>query len=344
MTKRNHVLVVYANKSSFVSQDIDALSEKNEVTEYHFGSKKGFSQFIAQLKFLWFLTKNIYSYNLVFCWFADYHCLLPSILKSLITKKYIVAIGGFDAVSIPQLNYGGHRSKIRSAIIKYTCNRADLLICSSKYIGDTLIETIGKSELKSKIKVAYPGINCFENNSSNITCYKAIYVAAGSTIDRMKIKGVDRFLEIVKASENDQFILIGPDKDALRWVKNQALNNLELISSIERSALAEYYQKSQFICLFSRFEAFGMVLLEGICEGCIPITLENIGTKEILQFKNAPGLTISDFDLQKVLHFLRSKNPEKEDRSLQVKRNREYLAKYFGVDERAKYLSNFIAN
>ena len=162
-----------------------------------------------------------------------------------------------------------------------------------------------------------------------------IYVAAGDTINRMKIKGVDRFIELVSRNSEDQFILIGPSKDALDWINGFRLKNIEVIPQIERGALKEYYNRSQYIGLFSRFEAFGMVILEGMCNGCIPLVLKTNGSAEILEKPNAPGKIFDLFDCETISSFVKL-NESTSENQIAIQK---YVRHHFPIDARAKELS-----
>jgi glycosyltransferase involved in cell wall biosynthesis len=249
----------------------------------------------------------------------------------------VIAIGGFDAAKIPEFNYGAHMNKIRSRIIKHAIKKADLLLCSSKFLLNTLIETTNNSTIRLKTRTIYPGISCDDllEQRDISKSIRMIYVAAGDTINRMKIKGVDRFLELVSRNSEDQFILIGPSKDALDWINDFRFKNLEVIPQIERGALKEYYNRSQYIGLFSRFEAFGMVILEGMCNGCIPLVLKTNGSAEILENPNAPGKIFDLFDCETISNFLKT-NTSADDNQNSIQ---QYVRQHFPVDARAKELS-----
>lgn len=346
MQEKNRILVIYIEKSSFVQQDIDALKTQSTVTEYSYGSRKGFSQLIAQLKLFLYLISHRSEFDSIYCWFADYHCLIPSLIKEWFCKKLIIAIGGFDAIAMPEFGYGAHVNKLRSGIIKLGCKKADLLICSSKFVGDCLVNTLSNPSLLGKILVAYPGIDC-KNYPLQYPSkeYEAIYVSAGNSINRMMIKGVDRYLEMVMALPEKRFILIGPELEAKKWIESFNLTNLELMPAITRSQLAHYYFSSKYVMLLSRFEAFGMVILEGMCCGCIPITISTLGTAEILKYPGAPGFILNEFNFKQVHKILYEGHSEiKELPMSNIETIRTYLNTNFPVDVRARKIIETIAN
>ena len=340
MQVKEKILVIYIHRSSFVEQDIDALRTNHDVVEFEFGMNKGFSMLKAQWKLLKFLILNAHSFKMIYCWFADYHCLIPSLFRLFSKFRFVIAIGGFDAIKIPEFRYGAHLSLIRSKIIILSIKKADLLVCSSNFVLESLIQTTAIQSLKNKSITVYPGIDCSKKslNDSKEKDVLMIYVSAGETLDRMKIKGVDRFLELVAANKNERFILIGPTLEALAWSTSLKLPNLEIISKINREALNEYYNRSKYIGLFSRFEAFGMVVLEGMCNGCIPLVLSSNGSAEILKNPNAPGHIFDQFDVLEISKYIQS-----SDHKIQtMEAIHDYLANHFPSNARAKQLKTLL--
>jgi len=105
--KRKKVLLVYPNYSSFVKTDFEILSSEFEVTRYHFQPVKGALRTLRELmKQFVFLLFNLRKFNFVFIWFADTHAFGPVLFGNLLKIKSAVVIGGFDAVSLPEIKYG----------------------------------------------------------------------------------------------------------------------------------------------------------------------------------------------------------------------------------------------
>jgi len=50
-----------------------------------------------------------------------------------------------------------------------------------------------------------------------------------------------------------------------------------------------------------------MVILEGMCNGCIPIVLKTNGSAEILQFPDAPGVVFDHFNPLVISNFIQNK-------------------------------------
>lgn len=338
MSSRHHILIVYGLRSSFVKQDIDALKVRYSVIEYEFGIKKGVKHVFAQLNFMFFLIKNASKFTAVYSWFADYHSFFPAVLSRIFKFKFILAIGGFDAAKLDEFHYGVHIKLLRSKIVKFAIQRSDLIIFSSLYTLNELVKNTHLKIQESRYKIVYPGINpqiiSAENKHAK---YLMIYVAAGDSINRMKIKGVDRFIDLARLMSQFQFLLIGPTGNASNWVLESKSNNLTTLPNVDRDQLFQYYKDSEFIALFSRFEAFGMVLLEGISAGCKPITLSNLGAEEIVSQCGTFGKVFNSFDAQEISDYLKL-NFKKEFYSSDV----QSCLQKFPEDKRAEIISNFL--
>lgn len=324
--------MIYPQRSSFVAQDIEALKQDNRIREFAFGTPKGFRNLGKQLQLFALLILNIRQIKGIYCWFGDYHSLIPALWAKCFRKPFVLAIGGYDAANLPEWNYGGHRSRFRSKCIVWSYQMATQVIYSSRF-------TLAQMHLRlnalaidpDKELIIYPGVTPNSATPPNVPrTYRMIYVAAGDTVGRMHIKGVDRFLAVIQPLAHLQFLLVGPSGLALNWVKSQAPKHLEVLGPLDAVSLNAQYQQSETIALFSRFEAFGMVMLEGMNQGCFPITLEAIGAAEIIH-PHGPGKTFSEFHPEEISAFLR----EFEFNSAQVPALQERV-KFFQPAARAK--------
>jgi len=91
--QKKHILFVYVNFSPFVKADFEILSEFANVSKYEFKPGRGIiSTGIKLLKQFLFLIINIWRFDTVFIWFADYHSLLPVLFALMFGKKSFVVI------------------------------------------------------------------------------------------------------------------------------------------------------------------------------------------------------------------------------------------------------------
>ena len=338
---KSKVLFIYPLRSSFVVYDIECLKKSADVVEFPFGLKKGAHLFLRMLQLTLWLIKNCRNSKAIYIWFADSHGLIPVIVGRILGIKTITFIGGYDAVAIPELRYGAHLNAIRSYLVRIVCKLSDVLIPSSNYTGNQLIQTLKLPDLQNKIQVAYPGIDATKFRiNSNQTRSSIIYVAGGSSENRMLLKGVDRFLDLAKTMSETQFYLVGIQDQAFDWAQRNASENIEILPNATLEKLNELFNLSAAICLFSRNEAFGMVVIEGMLCGCVPFILNNTGTAEILSKENAPGLIYSDFNKVEIAKDL---NKVLNSHTIEVAEEmRKYVIKNFANSNRCDLVSSFV--
>jgi glycosyltransferase involved in cell wall biosynthesis len=99
----------------------------------------------------------------------------------------------------------------------------------------------------------------------------------------------------------------GPQEVALRaCVAESRAGNVEMTGYLEENALVEAYRKHDVCVLPStnRQEAFGLVLLEGMAAGCVPVASDLPGVRDLASSNGllvAPGDVL---DLRWALHAL----------------------------------------
>ena len=70
---KKKILFIYTNYSTFVKTDFEILSSQHDVIKYQFKPVKGLLKTAFQLiKQKIFLLINIWKFDAVFIWFADY--------------------------------------------------------------------------------------------------------------------------------------------------------------------------------------------------------------------------------------------------------------------------------
>jgi len=104
-------------------------------------------------------------------------------------------------------------------------------------------------------------------------------------------KGADMMLELIKNDflhGNDlQFILIGGDyfhfKDKLKLIKNETTDRVQVIDHIsDRRVLFSYIKSAKAVFLPSKFESFGLTILESLWFNTNTFVLNNSGPLEIM--------------------------------------------------------------
>ena len=251
-------VMVYINRSSFIKSDIDIL----KCSEYKFTpSIKGFIK-----QFFYFLTHRYDQYYIFFC---DLHGLIP-VLFSRLHGKSTILVGGYDAVRID--DYGIFDGGVKSKIIKLIYKLAHDVIISS---GDELKERLNR-HIKTDAEVIYPGIDTsFFTPAKGIKRDIDYITTAGATNEKIFYrKGLNRFINMAESNPDKKFVIIN-----CSILIN--INNIEVTGRVSDLELKKYYNRSKYYCQLSRYESFGISLIEAMSMGCMPI-VSDVGMMKII--------------------------------------------------------------
>lgn len=284
MTKKK-LLLIKIGDYSFVRQDEALLRKHFNVAAFTFGKAKGIGNIFRQLTLLFWLLKSIKGAKYVLCWFSDFHAFFPAFFSKLFGKPFYVIVGGYDGANLPEYNYGAHRKPFWSRIIRHNCNRAQAIFPLSRFLGEKLIGEVGE-QIRDKVIPVHLGIpdaDIFKKPPNLKKDNAVICVTGGDSLTRVKIKGMDFYKEVAAAYPEVRFILVGVKGEAKAFMEENKPENLEVIAFIKHKGLVELYNQAKVVCLFSRYEGFGMVMLEGMLCECVPVTIKGIGTAEIIE-------------------------------------------------------------
>lgn len=200
------------------------------------------------------------------------------------TGKIILSFHGTDIILIKKT--GGMEKWLWFYIFKHVDN----MVCCSQKLADELIGYINNPVITCKISVIHNGIDektmnsqFIESNSLSKEINKTDFILSIGTFT--KIKGQDVLIHAfakLKAVKNPiKLILIGRNDDALLECRilAQRLNCVDriiFIENLEHKEVLNYLQKAKVFCLPSRYESFGIVLLEAGFYSC-PVIASNVG-------------------------------------------------------------------
>ncbi len=264
------ILFIYTNYSTFVKTDFEILSSQHEVEKYQYKPVKGLVKTAFQiLKQKIFLLFNIWKFDSIFIWFADYHSFLPVLFAKLLGKKSFVVVGGYDVANISELKYGSLSSPLRKIMTLFTFKYATRCLA----VVEELENKIKAVCPKAKTQTLYTGYQFFNKNKTQLIQEREKIVLTVSITDshqRIQIKGLDRFRELAEILPDYQFIIIGANESSKHFF-GPIPKNLLLLSPQKQNELTEYYLNASFYAQFSRSEGLPNALCEGMLYGCIPI-------------------------------------------------------------------------
>lgn len=305
---KEKTLLVYTNFSSFVEKDYNILKKKYTVEKYHFPIQSKPRIIILFIKQFCWLIFNIHKYSKVYIWFADYHSLLPILISKIFSKKSYLVIGGYDVCRIKDIGYGSFKNKIRGFCAITSIKNANYNIAVSKYI-ERKIKAIAKN---ANTLIIYNSVDTNLKQQNGIIKENSILtVGIINSIQRIKLKGIDTFVELAKNTPDFKFIIVGANKELLENYFNDIPKNLEIVEFSNSEELNYYYSKAKIYCQFSRIESFCISLAEAILHNCTPLVFNTGALKEIVS--NSESLSINNINtLSEKIHFFIDNYNEKD--------------------------------
>ncbi len=273
---RPRVLFVAGRPTSFVRDDLALLQERYEVTPLWFDGGTLARSFWAQANAL----RQVEA-DLVFGWFADYPLVLPVRWAERRGIPSVVALGGYDAVRLPDLGYGVFDSRWRAPLARYVCRHATHLVP----VADALLESTntfatGPTPSAQGVRVHVPG----RRTPATVipTGYdpeawplgpagrRPSVLTVAHVLDERtyRLKGIDLLADAARRLPEVPFEVVGVAPEvAARAVPS----NLVLRPPIDRGDLAAVYARASVYAQPSRSEGLPNALCEAMLSGCVPV-------------------------------------------------------------------------
>lgn len=267
---KNRILFVYFSLSSFVRKDL-------EILEKHFNVKRikvranpfpiGEIDPWACLK----LLRGILWADVVFCWFADLNAFVSVAFSALFRKKSLVVVGGYEAVYVPEIDYGAFANCWSAVLVRFVFKHADKIFVVAPHLKDCILRNTGL-DIEKKIEVVPTGYdyNRWKPNGQR----ENLVVTVVRTINwsTLRIKGLEIFVKVAGHFPDVKFILVGEKTDdSVEYLRSRASANVYFSGFLRESELITLYQKTKVYCQLSRHEGLPNALCEAMLCGCVPV-------------------------------------------------------------------------
>ena len=349
--KSGTILYCYAGHSIFGKADIVMLSGDYKVKVAHFDIEKTMAKKIwSFIGYNFRVTKAIFGVKAVVINFGSWHTIWPVLMAKTFRIPSIVLLGGFDAMSVPSLEYGVfYRKGLYQKLIRKTYRRAtwlcpvsDALVESVNYYADP--DRVGYKtgllsfmpEIANKIKVIPRFIDDEFWDFTRLTFRNDILAVAYIYDSKtFLLKGFDLLVACAQMLPEYRFTFAGFSPEMIERYKKSMPPNVTLHGLQSREQIRTLYSYHKIFVLPSMTEGIGNTILEAMLCGCTPIA-SDVGIFKDLIGEEGFILPYRDVDMLSdiVVHALMyTKTPE---------RVRQRVLDYFEGKDRKESLTSLI--
>ncbi len=276
------ILFVHNAPRRFVTDDLKLLSERYQVTEWFQRDRR------INLPAL---VKAVANSDLIYCWFASWHSLLPVLLAKARRKPSIVVTGGYDVASVPEAGYGSQRGGTRKRISQITLNNATRLLAFSEYAA---AETRNAVPAARNLDMIYLGVNPVAQPRFDQRVRRVLTVGAVWRENLLR-KGLLPFVEAARFFPDIEFVQAGAwHDDSIDTLRKIATPNVQFLGYVSDEKLEDLFATSLIYVQSSLHEGFGLSLAEAMSGGCIPVVTaagsipEIVGDTGVYSASNSP--------------------------------------------------------
>lgn len=255
------ILFVHNALTTFVARDLEILQGRYQVEEYFVKS---------DWPNPWGDFRKVYRADLVFCWFASAHSLLPVLLAWLLRKPSVVVIGGYDVANMPEINYGHQRGGLKKWLTRLIFRLATLLIVVSEF---NRAEAIKNAHIPArKLRLIYNAVPVNQPNPTANSPRSGVLTVGNVCESNMERKGLRLFVEAARLLPDVKFVVAGNWADAgADKLKELASPNVTFTGRLSDEELSATFDRASVYVQVSRHEAFGVAVAEAMLHGCIPV-------------------------------------------------------------------------
>ena len=266
------ILFVHNGLARFIQIDGDLLAHQYDVTELY---EKNPWQVDPRG-----IGRAVRAHDLVFCWFASWHSLVPVLLARRLARPTVVVVGGYDTANLPQARYGSQRGGLRRLVAQSVMHHATHLIAFSNSAGREAIAN-AKAD-PQRVSVIYLGVPPLPEGS--LTGREDLVLTVGNVWrENLLRKGLLPFVQAAAYLPEVRFVLVGKRyDDSIETLRRAAGPNVAFTGFVSEERLTDLYWRASVYVQASLHEGFGMSVAEAMSAGCIPVVTRNGSLPEVV--------------------------------------------------------------
>ena len=320
------ISLVHNGQTSFTKIDQELLGKFARVEEVYYLQKKA----ILKCSLISILLRT----DLVFCWFASWHSLLPLILCKLRRCPFILVTGGFDTANIPEAGYGHQRKWWIRWIVQICIRNADKVICNSHFICE---EVMALGFVRSeKLTVIHHGIPA---HTYQPVRKSPIALNIGNVFrENLLRKGLLPFVQSSAFLSNWTFIQVGAWKDnSMITLQENASVNCHIKGYVSYQDLHDLLSKASVYVQPSLHEGFGLSVIEAMQAGCIPVVSNRGALPEVIK---GLGIILDDLSPENIAQGILRAEAQFGHRRREIA---DMVNHHYSLEKRGVALKNLLA-
>lgn len=264
---KKRIFLVYPYFSKFIEKDLFLLKKHFEVRQVYYKGVRSIPRMIFGIKWA----------DLTYSWFADIHAFFAVLISKIFQKKTIVIVGGYEVANVPELNYGLLVSPFRARFVKFIFNRSDQIFPVESNLKKEAIERLGiKGENVKTLPTGYDSTKFKPDGEKR----KLVLTVFGcSSWMRVRLKGLDTFIEAARILPHVNFLMVGIGEEILNEIRKKSPSNAQFLSPLSPSELLLYYQQAKVYCMLSFREGLPNTLCEAMLCECVPVATDIPGNR-----------------------------------------------------------------
>ena len=273
--KEKKVLFICPAPSSFIIKDIKILKKNFNVHVFKWDVTidNKFAKIINIIK----LAKEIFFVDIIFGWFLLDYAAYAAFFSKLFGKKTVIIVGGFDVACVQEINYGMMLNPKHINIARYALENCEKILTVDDGLKWDAIKNTGV--MGNNIITVPTGyeyeifIPKLEKENLVLT------VCMGNDWARVRLKGLDTFVESAKFIPETTFLIVGIQGEALEKLESLKSSNVMFMDPLPEEALIPYYQKAKVYCQLSMREGLPNALCEAMLCECVPVGTDVQGVR-----------------------------------------------------------------